>query len=124
MSKTGTAYIDHVTDDGIAVLIIDYFPVNALSAGLLNGVRTVMRQLEGKDPGIDQKITGLVVMGAGDRAFCAGADIMAFNTKGGKPVSIGRPTSGPFGKSKTSSEYFSQHHSFSLTISFLYDIFY
>ena len=89
MSKTGTAYIDHVTDDGIAVLIIDYFPVNALSAGLLNGVRTVMRQLEGKDPGIDQKITGLVVMGAGDRAFCAGADIMAFNTKGGKPVSIG-----------------------------------
>ena len=100
MSKTCTAYIDHVTDDGIAVLIIDYFPVNALSAGLLNGVRTVMRQLEGKDPGIDQKITGLVVMGAGDRAFCAGADIMAFNTKRGKPVSIDRPTSGPFGKSK------------------------
>ena len=42
MSKTGTAYIDHVTDDGIAVLVIDYFPVNALSAGLLNGVRSVI----------------------------------------------------------------------------------
>ena len=91
MSKTGTAYIDQITEDGIAVLIIDYYPVNALSAGLTNGVKTVMRQLEGKDPGIDQKITGLVVMGAGDRAFCAGADIMAFNTKRGKPVSIDRP---------------------------------
>ena len=76
MSKTGTAYIDHVTDDGIAVLVIDYFPVNALSAGLLNGVRSVIRQLEGKDPGIDQKITGLVVMGAGDRAFFALAPIL------------------------------------------------
>ena len=46
MSKTGTAYIDHITEDGIAVLIIDYYPVNALSAGLTNGVKTVMRQLE------------------------------------------------------------------------------
>ena len=97
MSKTGTAYIDHITDDGIAVMVIDYFPVNALSAGLTNGVKTVIRQLEGRDPGIDQKVTGLVVTGAGDRAFCAGADIMAFNTNRGKPVSIDRPTTGPFG---------------------------
>ena len=97
MSKTGTAYIDHITDDGIAVMVIDYFPVNALSAGLTDGVKTVIRQLEGRDPGIDQKVTGLVVTGAGDRAFCAGADIMAFNTNRGKPVSIDRPTTGPFG---------------------------
>lgn len=97
MSKTGTAYIDHITEDGVAVLVIDYHPVNALSAGLTDGVKTVMRQLEGKDPGIDQKVTGLVVMGAGNRAFCAGADIMAFNTKRSEPVSIDRPTTGPFG---------------------------
>ena len=33
MSKTGTAHISEVTADGIAVLTIDYFPVNALSEG-------------------------------------------------------------------------------------------
>jgi hypothetical protein len=97
MSKTGTAYVDRITDDGIAVVTIDYFPVNALSEGLTNGVKSVMRQLEGRDPGIDKTITGVVVHGAG-RAFCAGANISAFGSASKTPpVKLGRKTSGPFG---------------------------
>ena len=33
MSATGDAYISRITDDGIAILTIDYAPVNALSEG-------------------------------------------------------------------------------------------
>ena len=97
MSKTGTAYVSHITDDGIAVITIDYFPVNALSDGLTNGVKSVMRQIEGRDPGIDKTITGIVIQGAG-RAFCAGANISAFGSASKTPpVKLGRKTSGPFG---------------------------
>jgi len=92
MSKLGTASIDKITEDGIAVVTIDYFPVNALSAGLVNGVKNVMRKIEGRDPGIEQKITGIVLQGAG-RTFCAGANIAAFGTKGPKPVNLGRKSS-------------------------------
>ena len=35
---------------GIAVLTIDYMGMNALHVGLQNGIRTVVRQLEGRDP--------------------------------------------------------------------------
>ena len=56
-----------------------------------------MRQLEGRDPGIDKTITGIVVHGAG-RAFCAGANISAFGSASKTPpVKLGRKTSGPFG---------------------------
>ena len=95
MSKTGTAYVSEITPDGIAVLTIDYHPVNALSEGLTNGVKSVMRQIEGRDPGISQKVTGIVVHGAG-RAFCAGANISAFGSGSkSKPVKLGRKSSGP-----------------------------
>jgi len=48
--------------------------------GLTNGVKRVMRQLEGRDAGgPSQKITGIVLHGAG-RAFCAGANIAAFGS--------------------------------------------
>ena len=87
MSKTGTAYVSHITDDGIAVITIDYFPVNALSDGLTNGVKSVMRQIEGRDPGIDKTITGIVIQGAG-RAFCAGANISAFGSASKTPPYI------------------------------------
>ena len=46
MSKEGTAYISSITDDGIAVLTIDYAPVNALADGLTNGVKNIVKALE------------------------------------------------------------------------------
>jgi 3-hydroxyacyl-CoA dehydrogenase len=79
---------------------MDYFPVNALSEGLQNGLRTIVRQLEGTDPHVQygkKVVTGIVLKGAG-RAFCAGANIDAFGGANKlEPVTLGRLFSDAFG---------------------------
>ena len=48
---------------------------NALSKGLLMEFRELLKELEA-----NQSVRVVILTGAGDRAFVAGADIMAFKT--------------------------------------------
>jgi 3-hydroxyacyl-CoA dehydrogenase len=67
--------------DGVAVVLIDNPPVNALSPGVPDGIATGIRRAAG-----DAGAVAVVVAGAG-RTFIAGADIREFGkiTSGEKP---------------------------------------
>jgi enoyl-CoA hydratase/carnithine racemase len=56
--------------DGVALLTMNHPPVNALSHDIFEGIRARLDALE-KDPSV--KV--LVLTGAGEKAFCAGADL-------------------------------------------------
>jgi enoyl-CoA hydratase len=60
-------------DGFVAVLTIDNPPVNALSAGLLEELEAEIERLDA-----DDEVRAIVLVGAGDRAFIAGADISEF----------------------------------------------
>src|SRR5215213_381070 len=60
-------------DDGVAIVTIDNPPVNALKAALLEELERTLGELDGElDP------RAIVLRGAGERAFVAGADIKEF----------------------------------------------
>jgi len=71
--------------DGIAVVTLDHFPVNSLSANVYNGCTRAIRSLEA-----DPQCRGVVVVGAG-RMFCGGADISAFGKASAPREPMGRP---------------------------------
>jgi len=86
--------VQYAVEDGIAVITIDNPPVNALGAGVSDGI------VAGVDrANADPAVKAIVLIGAG-RSFIAGADIRRFGTKretparrsydalegGGKPV--------------------------------------
>jgi enoyl-CoA hydratase len=60
-------------DGAVAVVTLDNPPVNALSAGLLAELESEVETLDG-----DDGVHAIVLRGAGDRAFVAGADIKEF----------------------------------------------
>jgi enoyl-CoA hydratase len=60
-------------DGSVAVVTIDHPPVNALSAPLLEELETEVDRLDG-----DDAVRAIVLVGAGERAFVAGADISEF----------------------------------------------
>jgi enoyl-CoA hydratase len=60
-------------DGFVAVVTIDHPPVNALSAPLLEELEAEIDRLDG-----DDSVRAVVLRGAGDRAFVAGADISEF----------------------------------------------
>lgn len=60
-------------DDGVAVVTLDHPPVNALSGDLLEALAGTAKRLSD-----DPSLKAVVVTGAGDRAFAAGADISEF----------------------------------------------
>src|SRR3970282_2215777 len=60
-------------DGAVAVVTIDHPPVNALSAPLLDELEAEIEQLDG-----DDGVRAIVLVGAGDRALVAGADISEF----------------------------------------------
>jgi enoyl-CoA hydratase/carnithine racemase len=60
-------------DGAVAVVTIDHPPVNALSAGLLDELEAEIERLDA-----DDGVRAIVVRGAGERAFVAGADISEF----------------------------------------------
>ena len=68
-------YISTEQDSAVAVVTIDHPPVNALSAGLLEELEAELDRLDG-DPGT----RAIVLRGAGEKAFVAGADISEFPT--------------------------------------------
>ena len=60
-------------DGAVAVVTIDHPPVNALSAPLLEELEAEIERLDA-----DDGVRAVVLKGAGDRAFVAGADISEF----------------------------------------------
>lgn len=59
--------------DAVAVVTIDHPPVNALSAPLLEELESEIERLDA-----DDGVRAIVLKGAGERAFVAGADISEF----------------------------------------------
>jgi enoyl-CoA hydratase len=66
-------YISTEQRDAVAVVTIDHPPVNALSAPLLDELEAELERLDA-----DESVRAVVLKGAGDRAFVAGADISEF----------------------------------------------
>lgn len=66
-------YISTELDGAVAVLTIDNPPVNALKAALLEELEAELARLDA-----DEGARAIVLKGAGDRAFVAGADIKEF----------------------------------------------
>jgi len=60
-------------DGAVAVVTIDHPPVNALSAPLLEELEAELERLDA-----DDGVRAIVLQGAGERAFVAGADISEF----------------------------------------------
>ncbi len=58
-----------------AIVTIDNPPLNVMSASVLNGLVEAYKELEN-----DQDISTVILTGAGERAFMAGADIKEFPT--------------------------------------------
>jgi enoyl-CoA hydratase/carnithine racemase len=67
------SFISTEQDGFVAVVTIDHPPVNALSAPLLEELEAEIDRLDG-----DDSVRAVVLRGAGDRAFVAGADISEF----------------------------------------------
>ena len=62
-------------DGAVAVVTIDHPPMNALSAALLDELEAEIERLDA-----DESVRAVVITGAGERAFVAGADITEFPT--------------------------------------------
>ena len=43
--RTNTAYLDYVTPTGVAVLTLDHFPVNSLSAQVVNDLAAAIARI-------------------------------------------------------------------------------
>ncbi len=66
-------FIDSEQDGAVVVTTIDNPPVNALSAALLDELSGELARLDA-----DESVGAIVIRGAGERAFVAGADIKEF----------------------------------------------
>ena len=66
-------FVSTEQDGAVAVVTIDHPPVNALSAPLLDELESELERLDA-----DEGVRAIVLKGAGERAFVAGADISEF----------------------------------------------
>jgi enoyl-CoA hydratase len=66
-------FVSTEQDGAVAIVTIDHPPVNALSAPLLEELEAELSRLDG-----DDAVRAIVLEGAGERAFVAGADISEF----------------------------------------------
>jgi enoyl-CoA hydratase len=66
-------FVSTEQDGAVAVVTIDHPPVNALSAALLEELEAEVERLDA-----DESVRAIVLKGAGERAFVAGADISEF----------------------------------------------
>jgi enoyl-CoA hydratase len=66
-------FVSTEQDGAVAIVTIDHAPVNALSAALLEELEAELGRLDE-----DESVRAIVLRGAGDRAFVAGADISEF----------------------------------------------
>jgi enoyl-CoA hydratase len=68
-----TQFVSSELDGAVAVVTIDHPPVNALSASLLEELEEEIERLDA-----DDAVRVMILEGAGDKAFVAGADISEF----------------------------------------------
>lgn len=68
-----STYVSTERRDAVALVTIDNPPMNALSAGLLDELEAEIGALDA-----DPEVRAIVLRGAGERAFVAGADIKEF----------------------------------------------
>jgi enoyl-CoA hydratase/carnithine racemase len=66
-------FVSAEREGAVAVVTIDHPPVNALSAALLDELEAELERLDA-----DDEVRAIVLRGAGERAFVAGADISEF----------------------------------------------
>jgi len=66
-------FVSSELDGAVAIVTIDHPPVNALSAPLLEELEAEVERLDA-----DGNVRAIVLKGAGERAFVAGADISEF----------------------------------------------
>jgi enoyl-CoA hydratase len=66
-------FVSTTVDGAVAVVTIDNPPMNALSAPLLEELEAEIERLDG-----DDGVRAIMLVGAGERAFVAGADIKEF----------------------------------------------
>lgn len=67
------AHVQTAREDAVAIVTLDHPPVNALSAALLEELEAEVEALDA-----DDDVRAIVLKGAGDKAFVAGADISEF----------------------------------------------
>jgi enoyl-CoA hydratase/carnithine racemase len=65
--------------DGVATVVVDHPPVNAMGREVLGGLEQAAAALRD-----DQDVRVIVLTGAGDKAFLAGADISEFQSNAAK----------------------------------------
>ena len=75
--------VHYEVEDGVAVITVDYPPVNALGPGVREGIVAALDKAEA-----DPTVKASVILGAG-RSFIAGADIRGFGK--GRPPPARRP---------------------------------
>jgi enoyl-CoA hydratase len=68
-----SSFVSKERRDAVALVTIDNPPMNALSAGLLDELEAEIEALDA-----DSDVRAIVLRGAGERAFVAGADIKEF----------------------------------------------
>ena len=66
-------YLKVKIDNKTAVVTLDHAPVNALSPAVLKEIKATFDEL-----GKNDEVRAVVLTGAGNHAFCAGADLKAF----------------------------------------------
>lgn len=66
--------------DGVAVVLVDSPPVNAMGKDVLQGLGDVAARLQG-----DESVRAVVLTGGGEKAFMAGADISEFERLRAEP---------------------------------------
>mmetsp|Transcript_21415 Transcript_21415/g.41998 ORF Transcript_21415/g.41998 Transcript_21415/m.41998 type:complete len:713 (-) Transcript_21415:56-2194(-) len=77
MSAPGTNKVDvEIRSDGCAIVTLDHFPLNTLSNAVQLGIEDAADKIAA-----DKSVKAVVVRGAGNRALCAGADIVDLNKK-------------------------------------------
>ncbi len=73
-------------DGPVAVITIDHPPANALSTGVISGLRAAVAEIGKPDSGV----RAAILTGQGEKVFAAGADITEFGTLGPENVGAGR----------------------------------
>src|SRR5262245_56669269 len=81
-------FVSTELDGFVAVVTIENPPMNQLSAPLLEELEAELDRLDA-----DEGVRAIVLVGAGDRAFVAGADIKEFPSL--RQAATGAPESGP-----------------------------
>ncbi len=73
------ALVNYSTDNGVAIIELNVPPVNSYNFDVLIELDSAIVQARG-----DDSVWVIVLRGAGDRFFCAGADVKFFDTANGR----------------------------------------